>query len=239
VFVFVAHEIIQGVIVIHLRFGKLLASLLCVFCLLVSFSSQASAVLTPLNDDTMFVEQVYLDFLNREADSGGLNYWIGELDSGLSQAEVVEQYLLSPEFQGNIAPVSRLYFAYFDRIPDYDGLMYWVGEFGPETPLGAISDAFAGSDEFIATYGSLNNEAFVNLVYQNVLVKWSSKKGHLIKPRFVTVGIQLQNQQGFDSRESSEAVGYYKTSGCSQPRPAVLPRGSHSDNGWFVLSSGF
>ena len=62
-------------------------------------------------------------------------------------------------------------------------------------------------------------------------VKWSSKKGHLVKPRFVTVGIQLQNQQGFDSRESSEAVGYYKTSGCSQPRPAVLPRGSHSDNG--------
>ena len=70
-------------------------------------------------------------------------------------------------------------------------------------------------------------------------MKWSSKKGHLVKPRFVTVGIQLQNQQGFDSRESSEAVGYYKTSGCSQPRPAVLPRGSHSDNGWFVLSSGF
>jgi uncharacterized coiled-coil protein SlyX len=45
----------------------------------------------------------------------------------------------------------------------------------------------------------------------NKKLKWSSKKGLLVKPRFVTVGIQRQNQQGFDSRESSEAFGYYKT----------------------------
>ena len=44
-----------------LRIGKTLVSLLCAFCLLISFSSQASAVFTPLNDDTMFVEQVYQD----------------------------------------------------------------------------------------------------------------------------------------------------------------------------------
>ena len=60
---------------VRLCFGKILISALCSFCLLISFSSQASAVLNPLNDDTMFVEQVYQDFLNRAPDAEGLTYW--------------------------------------------------------------------------------------------------------------------------------------------------------------------
>ena len=35
--------------------------------------------------------------------------------------------------------------------------------------LNTISQAFAGSPEFIGTYGSLNNAQFVTLVYSNVL----------------------------------------------------------------------
>ena len=35
--------------------------------------------------------------------------------------------------------------------------------------MNTISQAFAGSPEFIGTYGSLNNSQFVTLVYQNVL----------------------------------------------------------------------
>jgi hypothetical protein len=160
------------------RSGKAFASLLCAFCLLVSFSSQSSAYLTPLNDDTEFVKQVYLDFLNREPEAAGLTFWVNQLEAGnVTPAELVENFLLSAEFQGNIAPVTRLYFAYFNRIPDYDGLMYWVGEFGLGAPLGAISDTFAESPEFISTYGSLNNEAFVNLVYQNVLGRTPDSDG--------------------------------------------------------------
>jgi hypothetical protein len=126
--------------------------------------------LTPLNDTTEFVKQVYRDFLNREADPDGLTYWVGQLESGAkTRPELVEGYLLSPEFGEKIAPVVRLYFAYFRRIPDYDGLMYWVNRKTQGTTLDEISDAFATSPEFQQTYGSLSNAEFVTLVYQNVL----------------------------------------------------------------------
>lgn len=128
------------------------------------------AMPTPLNDDTEFVRQVYRDFLNREADQGGLDYWVSQLSTGArTRAAVVEQYLLSPEFGEKVAPVARLYFAYFLRIPDYGGLMYWVGEYASgNRTLNDISDFFASSSEFQTTYSSLDNARFVDLIYINL-----------------------------------------------------------------------
>jgi hypothetical protein len=82
---------------------------------------------------------------------------------------VADDFFRSAEFQNNIAPVARLYFAYFGRIPDYPGLMYWVGEFQAGGNLNAMSQAFADSAEFRSRYGALDDGAFVDLVYQNVL----------------------------------------------------------------------
>lgn len=132
--------------------------------------SQPLVYQTPLNDNTAFVRQVYLDFLNREPDIGGLTYWVGELNAGrLNRSAVVEQYLLSPEFGEKVAPVTRLYFAYFNRLPDYAGLMYWVNEYASgNRTLYNISDAFAASGEFVSTYGSLDNGQFIDLIYNNL-----------------------------------------------------------------------
>lgn len=129
------------------------------------------APVTPLNDDTEFVRQIYRDLLNREADAGGEAYWVGQLHSGaLTRAQVVENYLLSPEFGEKVAPLIRLYSAYFLRIPDYEGLAYWMNEYSSgNRSLGDISGFFAGSPEFQMTYGSLDNGEFVQLVYRNVL----------------------------------------------------------------------
>ncbi|MCM2265042.1 MAG: DUF4214 domain-containing protein, partial [Desulfuromonadales bacterium] len=125
---------------------------------------------TPLNDDAEFVRQICRDFLNREADQGGLNYWVTQLSAGTrTRAAVVEQYLLSAEFGEKIAPVARLYFAYFNRLPDYGGLMYWVNEYSNgNSTLNNISDFFAGSSEFQTTYNSLDNGQFVDLIYANL-----------------------------------------------------------------------
>ena len=125
---------------------------------------------TVLSDNAEFIKQVYRDFLGREADSGGLNYWAEQLNGGfVTRAELVEQYLLSAEFGDTVAPVTRLYFAYFNRIPDYSGLIYWINTYKQGSSLASISDAFAGSAEFTSTYGFLSNSDFVTLVYQNVL----------------------------------------------------------------------
>ncbi len=65
--------------------------------------------------------------------------------------------------------INRLYQAYFLRLPDEDGFEYWVDQRARSTSLNNISSAFASGNEFKNRYGSLNNSAFVDLVYLNVL----------------------------------------------------------------------
>jgi hypothetical protein len=118
----------------------------------------------------LFVAQQYRDFLAREGDADGLNFWTSALNAGTkSRTDMAQAYLESAEFQGTIAPVARLYFAYFGRIPDYTGLQYWIGQARAGTSLDAISQQFAASAEFGSTYGALTNSQFVSLVYRNVL----------------------------------------------------------------------
>jgi hypothetical protein len=117
----------------------------------------------------LFALQQYRDFLGREADAGGLNFWTAQLDAGLSRGRMIESFFGSPEFQGTIAPVARLYFAYFLRIPDYGGMDFWIGYYRNGNSLEAISNQFAVSREFTDRYGSLDDASFIALVYQNVL----------------------------------------------------------------------
>lgn len=65
--------------------------------------------------------------------------------------------------------ISRLYQAYFLRAPDSTGFSYWRNERAAGLGLSSVSDAFSTSAEFQATYGSLTDDQFIDLVYQNVL----------------------------------------------------------------------
>ena len=129
-------------------------------------------------DARLFVMQQYRDFLARESDEAGIDFWVGAMSppSGSGQAPVqrtamIQTFLDSAEFGGTVAPVARLYFAYFLRIPDYGGLNFWIGRHRSGDSLAAISDQFATSPEFVATYGSLDNAQFVQRVYSNVLAR--------------------------------------------------------------------
>jgi hypothetical protein len=116
-----------------------------------------------------FVTQQYQDFLARNPDGGGLAFWSGRVRAGVNPGSLVEFMVSTPEFGDTVAPVVRLYKAHFRRSPDFGGLQFWAGRFRNGMTLNDISAEFARSDEFIRTYGSLSNEAFVDLVYQNVL----------------------------------------------------------------------
>lgn len=65
--------------------------------------------------------------------------------------------------------MARLYEAYFNRDPDAGGLTFWREQRAGGRSLDSVSDEFARSPEFIETYGALSDEAFVDLVYMNVL----------------------------------------------------------------------
>jgi hypothetical protein len=76
-----------------------------------------------------------------------------------------------------VDPVNRLYRAYFRRIPDVGGVTFWVGRLRGGASLGQVSGAFAGSAEFVGTYGHLDDRAFVDLVYRNVLNRGADAAG--------------------------------------------------------------
>ncbi|MFW2383607.1 MAG: DUF4214 domain-containing protein [Acidimicrobiales bacterium] len=65
--------------------------------------------------------------------------------------------------------IRRLYLAYFDREPDAAGFAAWKVVRATGASLDAVSAEFAASTEFQNTYGALDNGAFVDLVYNNVL----------------------------------------------------------------------
>ncbi|MEM7275679.1 MAG: DUF4214 domain-containing protein [Actinomycetota bacterium] len=73
--------------------------------------------------------------------------------------------------------INRLYQAYFLRLPDLSGWTYWLDQRASPVPLAAVSDAFAASTEFQTMYGSLTDEAFIDLVYANVLNRSADSAG--------------------------------------------------------------
>ena len=73
--------------------------------------------------------------------------------------------------------ISRLYFAAFDRSADLEGLDYWHEIHESGFGLNEIAQFFVNSDEFSNTYGAVDDEQFVDLVYQNVLGRPADKAG--------------------------------------------------------------
>lgn len=70
---------------------------------------------------------------------------------------------------GLTAQVCRLYRATLLRDPDADGLAYWRQVRAGGASLTTVAAALVASPEFISRYGSLDDAAFVSLVYSNVL----------------------------------------------------------------------
>ena len=67
------------------------------------------------------------------------------------------------------ADVLRLYWAFFNRDPDSDGATYWIEQFDAGATIDDIAFSFAGSEEFLNTYGDTVDRQFVKIVYRNVL----------------------------------------------------------------------
>lgn len=177
----------------------------------VSLGSQSSAVLTissndsvasqPIDDAQFFVRQHYHDFLNREPDQGGLNFWTNEITSCGSDAQCIEikrinvsaAFFLSIEFQETGYLAYRFYNAALNRpngLPTYLELMrdsqavgrgIVVGATGWEAQLEASKVAYANEfvsrPEFMALYpASLSPTQFVDSLYAHAGITPSAQE---------------------------------------------------------------
>lgn len=75
------------------------------------------------------------------------------------------------------AQVRRLYLAFFEREPD-SASQHWVDRVTTGFPLQRIADRFVATSEFVNTYGHLDNRAFIDLVYRNVMDRSPDASGY-------------------------------------------------------------
>lgn len=136
--------------------------------------------------NTEFVTLLFVNVLGRPPQAAGLNGLVGNLDSGMSRAEVVLIIAESAEHQAKSAgaqadfdvahdptdwvdDVYRLYRGIFDRDPDAGGLSGWVQALAGGTAFQTVVAQFMASPEFQSTYGATTDAEFITLLYNNVL----------------------------------------------------------------------
>lgn len=125
--------------------------------------------LGPFLSSDQLIDQQYNDFLGRDATDSERNTWAVRFASGEVQPPALIAALAgSDTWAAKRAPLIRLYWAFFLRRPDSGGLTYWLGKYQQGSSLTAIAQSFAKSSEFKNRYGTVTNQQYVSLVYQNV-----------------------------------------------------------------------
>jgi glucose/arabinose dehydrogenase len=166
-------------------------------------------------DARLFTMQQYRDFLAREGDPLGIEFWTQRLEGGTqTRVDLAQSFLDSPEFGQAIAPIVRLYLASFARVPDAPGLRFWTAQFKAGMPLPQVAEAFAQSDEFLAVNGMLDDGAFVDRLYRVVLGREPDMAGRNAWVSQLASGTLTRGQVMLGFSESTE---YQATS-----RPRVL-----------------
>jgi hypothetical protein len=167
-------------------------------------SSKTDAVFTATRDPVAaasvidmpeyFVRQHYLDFLGREPDESGFNFWSDQILSCGANADCIERrrinvsaaYFLSIEFQGTGGLVDALYRASYERrplfaefIPDTatvaQGVRVGAGDWADllNANKQTFVEAWVQRPAFKVTYGGLNNASFVDTLLSHTGVNFS------------------------------------------------------------------
>lgn len=149
----------------------------------------------PLGDAQFFVRQQYFDFLNREPDPAGFNFWVNQITSCGSNQQCVESkqvhvsaaFFLSIEFQNTgltaylTHRVSQPGYLprYFQFMRDLQALQkdFIVGAPGADAQLEANKQAFfnevVNRAEFVHQFGYMTNAQYVDELIFNTHVTFA------------------------------------------------------------------
>ena len=146
-------------------------------------------IANPIDFPEFMVRQQYVDFLNREPDQSGDDFWTNQITSCGTDAACVEvkrinvsaAFFLSIEFQQTGYYVYRLYNASYGRVPLRQEFLpdnisissgVIVGADGWEAKLAANKQAFVQAwvqrADFQARYSGLTNDQYVDTLIANV-----------------------------------------------------------------------
>lgn len=108
--------------------------------------------------------RIYKAAFDRTPDSGGLGYWIAQMDKGMGVVEVAARFIDSSEFRelygqnpSNAEFLTKVYSNVLDRTPDTGGLEWWVNEMNnnPTKTWQKVLADFSESSENQANVASL------------------------------------------------------------------------------------
>ena len=169
--------------------------------LTITDNDSAPSQLNPIDDPTFYVRQHYVDFLNREPDPSGLQFWVSGITVCGSDANCIVDrrvnvsaaYFLSIEFQQTGYMVYLLQKASFGNMPRYRqfigdtqeiGKGVIVGASGWETVLDANKTAFVeewvNRPEFKSIYDSKSDSEFVDSLFANAGIIDSAERDGLV-----------------------------------------------------------
>jgi hypothetical protein len=151
----------------------------------------AAMVGNAIDSADYFVRQQYLDFLGREPDESGFNFWTSQISACGSNAGCAEQqrinvsaaYLLSIEFQQTGAVVDGLYRATYGRAPLYSEFMPDTASIANQVIVGrgdwaqrlsankqSFIEDWVKRSEFRAAYDRLSNADYADSLLRNANV---------------------------------------------------------------------
>jgi hypothetical protein len=94
---------------------------------------------------TVWINDLYQKLMLRPGDAGGVNYWVSQLNSGMSRPAVAHWFYQSPEKLG--LRVDYLYSKLLNRGSDPGGRAYWAGRLYGEGDL-SLASMLASSPEY-------------------------------------------------------------------------------------------
>jgi hypothetical protein len=162
-------------------------------------------------DATSFVKSLYQNLLHRAADSAGLNFWVSQINNGMTNQQVATGFWQSPEHRG--VEVDTYYQTFLNRTADAAGRAFWVNQL----TSGAMGElnvefSFMTSVEFINAHP--NPGAFVTALYVDLLGRAPSIAEQATWESILS--IQGAGVVTFDILTSAESythiiTGYYQT----------------------------
>jgi len=133
-----------------------------------------------IDSSEFFVRQHYLDFLNRDPDTGGLAYWTNRITECGSDARCLHErrvgvsaaFFIEQEFQETGYYVYRFYKASFGRQPNYTEFASdrsrVIGSTNLEASKQAFADEWVQRPAFVAAYPiTMSNIEVVNKLFDS------------------------------------------------------------------------
>jgi hypothetical protein len=137
----------------------------------------------PLENPQIFIHQQYFDFLDREPDQGGFDYWTHEITkcgtdpvcTHLRRVGISGYFFISPEFQDSGYFIYRFYKGTLGRQPNYDEFTKDHAQVIAQVVNGnavldaqkkAFADAWVQRPLFLSGYpATMSNSDFVNKLF--------------------------------------------------------------------------